>query len=948
MGPGGGALPPGAVGERLRAARGDRVRRRGRRRPVRLQADRPRRPARRLADRRRLGRRPAAEAGPRPHLSHHGLRTARAPHGAATGGRRDREARSPGSTRRATPSGARPRCASNAAGARRSPPCATRSARRRIGVRGRLHAVWVLAHVGRAGRDRRTRGAGPVRSRPARPGPGRPRRGGPGRPGARAASPGERAGRRRPGRAAGRPRRRPRPARRAGSRRSRSAGCAGPGAPAWLRRTLEQPDPALAHAAMQALRRSANWPAVLALLDEPDAEPMRALALRAHRRPRRARGRRRPDRPPGGRTGPGPSSPVRRRCWPASTRSRGRGSTGDTARPRARRTRSPGNGPRRSPRRSIGRWTTPTTHVRLAVLRRMIREKVATRLATLRAPAACPARGRKPWPRSSSRCATTPPTSGATCWPTIVADRSHTPANRLAALALWPGGDEGTRPGEAARAGRRARRRPGARRGDPSHQQAVPARAAPLLVRALGSPDPDVRAAAVEVAAALGVADAGERVRELARGSGSGRAPGGRGGRGRAGPEGGGRPAPRPRPRPRPGRAARRPRFAATPARAPGRAAGRRARSPIARRSSPHWRASPSWAGPPRPRRWPTWRSGAPLRRSSPSRCRILTDWGRRAGPAHGRTARARSGRGRGAGGDRADGPLAGDRADPPRGGRLARRPGRTGPAGPSSRRPGTPARWQTLFATGTEARLRVQDGAGPKPGSVCLGATDFTLPEPATVQLLASSNGTLRIWADGKLVHQRSEARPFQPDSDRVRGRPRRGPAPPRRRGRLRPAPPEFHLRFRRKGSSLEHERLVQMALTRAGDPERGRKVLEDVEKSLCLKCHRVGDRGERIGPELSGLGGRFSRITIVESILEPSRSDRARLRVGDGGPRRRPGAQRGPRGGDGTDPHARRPGGATARRSPRRTSRRGRGSRRARCPTAWRSGSPPRNSST
>ena len=45
-------------------------------------------------------------------------------------------------------------------------------------------------------------------------------------------------------------------------------------------------------------------------------------------------------------------------------------------------------------------------------------------------------------------------------------------------------------------------------------------------------------------------------------------------------------------------------------------------------------------------------------------------------------------------------------------------------------------------------------------------------------------------------------------------------------------------------------------------------------MEKSQCLKCHRVGDHGERIGPDLTGLGGRFARITIVESILEPSRS--------------------------------------------------------------------------
>ena len=45
-------------------------------------------------------------------------------------------------------------------------------------------------------------------------------------------------------------------------------------------------------------------------------------------------------------------------------------------------------------------------------------------------------------------------------------------------------------------------------------------------------------------------------------------------------------------------------------------------------------------------------------------------------------------------------------------------------------------------------------------------------------------------------------------------------------------------------------------------------------MEKSQCLKCHRLGEQGERIGPDLTGLGSRFSRIHIVESILEPSRT--------------------------------------------------------------------------
>src|SRR5262249_54908058 len=52
-------------------------------------------------------------------------------------------------------------------------------------------------------------------------------------------------------------------------------------APDWLRQHLGKPDAALAHAAMQTLRRSENWSAILKRLDEPGDEPLRAIALRA-------------------------------------------------------------------------------------------------------------------------------------------------------------------------------------------------------------------------------------------------------------------------------------------------------------------------------------------------------------------------------------------------------------------------------------------------------------------------------------------------------------------------------------------------------------------------------------------------------------------------------------------------------------------------------------------
>jgi len=83
-----------------------------------------------------------------------------------------------------------------------------------------------------------------------------------------------------------------------------------------------------------------------------------------------------------------------------------------------------------------------------------------------------------------------------------------------------------------------------------------------------------------------------------------------------------------------------------------------------------------------------------------------------------------------------------------------------------------------------------------------------------------------------------------------------------------------EFHVRFRRKSSTAELERLVQAALARSGNAERGRKLFFDETKTQCSKCHRIGDQGERIGPELTGVGDRFARIHMVESILEPSRT--------------------------------------------------------------------------
>lgn len=42
--------------------------------------------------------------------------------------------------------------------------------------------------------------------------------------------------------------------------------------------------------------------------------------------------------------------------------------------------------------------------------------------------------------------------------------------------------------------------------------------------------------------------------------------------------------------------------------------------------------------------------------------------------------------------------------------------------------------------------------------------------------------------------------------------------------------------------------------------------------EKAQCIKCHRYGERGDSVGPDLTNISKRFQKKEILESILFPS----------------------------------------------------------------------------
>jgi putative membrane-bound dehydrogenase-like protein len=183
-----------------------------------------------------------------------------------------------------------------------------------------------------------------------------------------------------------------------------------------------------------------------------------------------------------------------------------------------------------------------------------------------------------------------------------------------------------------------------------------------------------------------------------------------------------------------------------------------------------------------------------------------------------------------------------------------------------------TPGRgWRLVLSSGTDARVRLDPGKGK---ANWLSYSDVIAAEPTAVEFYTTSNGATTIWLNGKVVHRRDTPAVPGPYPERFEASLQKGSNRILVRLTCVKRAGEFQLRFRRKSATAEHERLTRASLSRAGNPAAGEKVFFNAEKSSCVKCHRIGDRGERVGPELTGLGSRFSKAYIIESILDPGRS--------------------------------------------------------------------------
>jgi quinoprotein glucose dehydrogenase len=56
-------------------------------------------------------------------------------------------------------------------------------------------------------------------------------------------------------------------------------------------------------------------------------------------------------------------------------------------------------------------------------------------------------------------------------------------------------------------------------------------------------------------------------------------------------------------------------------------------------------------------------------------------------------------------------------------------------------------------------------------------------------------------------------------------------------------------------------------------GDVENGRKIFFEKSEVSCLRCHKVAGVGGEVGPDLTGIGKKYKRDYLLESLVDPNK---------------------------------------------------------------------------
>jgi putative heme-binding domain-containing protein len=193
------------------------------------------------------------------------------------------------------------------------------------------------------------------------------------------------------------------------------------------------------------------------------------------------------------------------------------------------------------------------------------------------------------------------------------------------------------------------------------------------------------------------------------------------------------------------------------------------------------------------------------------------------------------------------------------------------------------PAQWKQVTAGGNGA-VNLAKLFEPNEKVVTYAIARVTSAGEREAELIAGSDDTMTLWVNGRMLIEDKANSTWRPDEQRVKVPLRAGEnvvvakvgnagggwqfsvaLDGDRTGRL----------FQVDTTKLDPALYARFAADHPGDPARGKATFFNVNGVACVKCHKAtaGGEGGDVGPSLAGVGGKYDRAQLIESVLYPSK---------------------------------------------------------------------------
>jgi putative membrane-bound dehydrogenase-like protein len=194
----------------------------------------------------------------------------------------------------------------------------------------------------------------------------------------------------------------------------------------------------------------------------------------------------------------------------------------------------------------------------------------------------------------------------------------------------------------------------------------------------------------------------------------------------------------------------------------------------------------------------------------------------------------------------------------------------------------GKPVAWKKAEPVDDQGQLNLGMICGTNEPAIAYGYAEFESLVDRRARMVVGSDDTLTVWLNGEKVYEFTDQRGFEHEQARVDVRLRKGTnsvvikcgnegggwqfavsATMSADYAFLKAPAE---------AAFNPDLYRAFALEAKGRPDRGQSLFADLKGLACVKCHTLAGQGGTVGPDLTGIGGKYPREELIQSILFPS----------------------------------------------------------------------------